>query len=191
MITKKQLPILNSLRIKSPQTFNEIKKSLKMKSNSFLQKTLEEFENQEIILIERVGNQKLYGLNLTSQCISFLSLISFELYKIPQKIIDCIVKELNEELYFYSLVVFGSYAKNKQTKSSDLDILIIVENKIASLDAVLESIKRKELIKIDFHVVTEQELRKMIMNKEENLGKEILKNNLPIINPQIFYNIIK
>ncbi len=191
MLTKKQLPTLNLLRIKSPQTFGELKKSLKTKSNSFLQKTISEFKKENIIVIETIGNQKLYKINLTSKCINYMSSIPEGLYKIPQKTIDAIVNELSEENPFYSLVIFGSYAENKQTKTSDLDIAIIVKNKTSSLESSLESIKRKEMIKIDFHIITESELKKMLISKEENLGKEILRNNLPIINPQIFYNIIK
>ncbi len=191
MITKKQLPILNKLRIKSPQTFRELKESLKTNSNSFLQKTILEFEKEKIISIEQIGNQKLYKINLTNNCINYISLISYQLYSLPLKTIENISNELNKEISFYSLIVFGSYAKNKQTKSSDLDMAIIVKNKSSSIETILESIKRKEIINIDFHIITELELKKMIKNDEENLGKEILKNNLPIINLQIFYNIIK
>ena len=43
---------------------------------------------------------------------------------------------------------------------------------------------------IDGFVFTKAELLEMLADKDENLGKQIARKNLPVLNPNIFYTIL-
>lgn len=74
---------------------------------------------------------------------------------------------------FYSMVVFGSYAKEK--KGSDLDIIIIAQDTDAAEKAVHEIITRK---KIDAHVFTSEEFKEMLSQREFNIGNEAMDDHV-------------
>ena len=85
--------------------------------------------------------------------------------------------EINEEKYPFMIVLaFGSFAKGKNTPSSDLDICIISDNK----KKTRELSEKLDLLtlKIDIHNFTTGEFISMIEKKENNLGNEIIKSNI-------------
>jgi len=66
--------------------------------------------------------------------------------------------------------------KSKATEKSDLDIAIITQTK--EIIPSLETIKRRELIQLDYHIFTKEEFLEMLNQEEENLGKQIQKNSI-------------
>ena len=54
----------------------------------------------------------------------------------------------------------------------------------------LNSASNKTLIEIDFHILTSREFQEMLKADYENLGKQIVKKNLPVYNPSIFYRLV-
>lgn len=78
------------------------------------------------------------------------------------------------------MIVFESYVKSKATNRSDLDIAVIVESELTKKEVTpfIETIKRRELIHIDYHVFTRKEFLDMLKVDFENLGKQIYKNHL-------------
>ena len=93
---------------------------------------------------------------------------------------------------FFILLIFGSYAKGKQTKKSDLDILIIVKEKndIKEIErAVNKTITKakKSLIFIEI-----KDFKEMIKNdKEFNVGNEAKKNHVILYGAEQFYQLIR
>jgi predicted nucleotidyltransferase len=196
MLTQKQLKVLDTFRKNYGKklTFNEIKTQSGIKSNSFVQRTLSNCMHEGIVETESIGKGMLvYKLKINNVSLSYFQLINFELYNLPINILYKIQEAISETTYAYSLVVFGSYAKNKQNKDSDLDIAIIVENKesIKEIKANIESIKLEEFTKIDYEVFTKEEFKEMLDSKKENVGKEIARHNIIFNNPKLFYKIIE
>ena len=118
-----------------------------------------------------------------------------DLEKLNQKILSLLREIKNvvlEKDSFFSLAVFGSYAKNKFNKNSDLDVVIIFENK--GFDELIKpeinSIKRKSLIPIDIHFFSKKEFLEMVFSKKQNLGKEIINNFLAFYGGEFLYNLI-
>ena len=59
--------------------------------------------------------------------------------------IQIIKDELDKITYYYSLIIFGSYAIQENKKTSDLDIAVFIENKdkLTQLEAAFNSAKQK------------------------------------------------
>ena len=196
MITKSQLKILEAFRRDPIRrfTFSELKEELNESSNNKLQIALADFEREGLILINRKKGFNIITLNIESgSLISYFSLIDLE--KLNQKILSLLREIKNvvlEKDSFFSLAVFGSYAKNKFNKNSDLDVVIIFENK--GFDELIKpeinSIKRKSLIPIDIHFFSKKEFLEMVFSKKQNLGKEIINNFLAFYGGEFLYNLI-
>lgn len=88
-----------------------------------------------------------------------------------QTTISVIINQLLN--YCEILILFGSYAKNVQTKNSDLDLIVVGK----SNKEKIKEIKRKFHLEINEQYVTIEELKKSF--KEKNyLAIEILNNHI-------------
>ena len=89
--------------------------------------------------------------------------------------------------------MFGSYAASKQTKNSDLDICILVDNKEAEkkIKPYVNEIKLNYPIKIDEHYITFEDFVKMFLREEENLAKQIFIKRRLFYNSEIYYQLLK
>ena len=196
MLTKKQLKVLDIFRINFGKrlTFGEVKDQSGQNSNSFIQRTLGNCIHEGLIETETVGRgMLLYKLRINDITLSYFRLILTELYDISENIPYKLQKEITELTTAYSLVIFGSYAKNKQNKDSDLDIVIIVEDKklMPEIRARVEAVKLGEFTNIDYDIFTTNDFKDMLKAKEENVGKEIVRHNLIFNNSQLFYKLIE
>ncbi len=143
-----------------------------------------------IISQEKIGNTNLIRLNPFS---------NQEIYSVEQKrtqefleknprlkIIKNYVEEINYP--FMAVLVFGSYAKEKNTSSSDIDICIISDNK----DKTKQLIEKLNLLSLKFEIqeFTAKEFISMIEKKQNNLGNEIVKSNILLYGIENYYNLI-
>ena len=195
MLTTKQLAILEVFRknLGKKLTFNQIKKEARINSNDFIQRTLSNCMAEEMLTTECIGRSIIYHLELTPRTLAYFSLIPFAIYHLPENILDEIQQEVSKETSFFSLVIFGSYAKKQESKNSDMDIAIILEDekKIAQIEARTDSLKRKSIYPLDIHLISIEDFEEMLNSEKENLGKEIARNHLVYSNPGIFYKLIK
>ena len=101
-----------------------------------------------------------------------------------------IAKDVSTILEIKCVLIFGSYAKGRQTKESDLDILVIYQKseliKKLNYDEEIKKsmrgiIKTSELRggpKINSIIVNEEEHSEMVLSNQPNVGKEALLNNI-------------
>jgi predicted nucleotidyltransferase len=91
----------------------------------------------------------------------------------------------------YVLLLFGSYAKKTQTKSSDVDLMFICPN---GLEGVFEKdvnrISRSMPLPLHPLVFSESQFIEMIDAKESNVGQEALKNNVILYGIEPYYKMI-
>ena len=100
-----------------------------------------------------------------------------------QVVLDYFERNLKSTLYI--LLLFGSYAKRKQTKHSDMDLLFIVpkqemENDINRIVSLIP-------LKIHVNIFTEQEFKAMKDSKESTVGSEAIKNNIILKGIEAYY----
>lgn len=101
-----------------------------------------------------------------------------------------VVKKYTDELNYSFLIalVFGSYIKGMKTKSSDIDICIILDNKYKSRE-LHEKLNLLSL-KLEIQEFTSKEFVSMIEKRQANLGHEIVKSNIILYGTENYYNLI-
>jgi len=197
MITGKQLKIFEVFAKKPFAEFTrkQIKSESKEKSNNALALALNLLKKENVIQEKKVGKSGLLTLNLTNNLTYYYIELSNLLRINPdvQLSINKIKEEIESNTPFYSVIIFGSYSTREQKKTSDLDVAIFIENdeKRKQITALINSAKLKTPLDIDAHVISKAEMIEMLVNDEENLGKQIARKHLAIHNHQIFYEIIR
>ncbi len=167
-------------------TMLELSKATKIPYATFY-RTIQEMT--DLILFQTVGKAKTVALNTkNAEVKSYLTISSAEekkefLEKQP------IIKKIATELDTKDIVVlFGSLAKGTEKKASDIDILIINKKGEKSL-----SFSKYELLfkkKINPLFVTKSEFIKMLHEKEENVGKQVLENHIILNNSEHFWECV-
>jgi len=193
MLTKQQLNIFGVFKrdIFASLTFKQIKEESKQKSNNIVQIAIKEFREQNLVKTRTTGNVTTYFLNFDNNAtLAYLNLINdlgIQKRRFPKEILAEVQQRILKQTNFFSLIVFGSYAKNKATEKSDVDIAVIVECEQTKKDIVplLETVKRREIKTIDYHIFTRNEFLEMVKTERENVGKQIYKNSF------IYYGFIE
>ena len=94
--------------------------------------------------------------------------------------------------YFFILLVFGSYAKGNQTQKSDIDLLVIVQDKkdIKKIEDKFYGVYSK--VKKGLNFVDISGFRDMVKNTNEfNIGNEAKRNHIILHGIEEYYQIIK
>ena len=98
------------------------------------------------------------------------------------------IKDKTKEL-FYTLLIFGSYAKGTARSSSDVDVLIITPTRAIGeeieriIDAEAAFLKQK----VQIIILDEREFVISLSEKKINVAKEVFKNHIIIIGAEAFY----
>lgn len=196
MIQNEKLKLLNTWRSNPFAEFSisEIMEISKKNTKTWIFTALKELVKAKVLGSKRKGNLDIYSLNLSNHLtIQFLNYLETqENINFPK--LD-IISEIIEKIPIknYSLIVFGSYANNKQTKTSDMDICLLIDDKEVEkrIKPYLNEIKLNYPIKIDEHYITFENFVKMLLREEENLGKQIFRKNKTFYNADIYYQLIK
>jgi predicted nucleotidyltransferase len=196
MIQNEKLKLLNAWRINPFAEFSisEIMRISKKNTKTWVFTTLKELVKTKILISKRKGNLDIYSLNLSNP-----NTIQFLIYLETQENVNFPQLELMSEIIEkvpiknYALIVFGSYANNNQSKSSDIDICILIENKETEkkIKPYFNEIKINYPIKIDEHYITFEDFVKMLLREEENLGKQIFRKHKTFYNADIYFQLIK
>ena len=94
---------------------------------------------------------------------------------------------------YYSLVVFGSFAKGKETTTSDVDLLIVAPNRPVG-EEIERIITSEGLLlgrKVQPIVLDEKEFVENLASKKLNVIVEAFKNHIIITGVEGFYNGVK
>ena len=196
MISNEKIRLLEVWR-KNPfreLSISEIIKDTKKKTKTWVFNALKLLVNNNILNSTRKSNLDIYTLNLENPLSFQLSqyLEAQNNLNFPQlRVISDIIEKI--PIKNYSIVVFGSYADNKQTKNSDLDIVILIENKEVEkkIKPYVNDIKLNYPIKIDEHYTTFEDFVKMLLHEEENLAKQIFIKRRLFYNSEIYYQLLK
>ncbi len=144
-------------------------------------------ENKNLLEEKKIGKSIIIKLKKSDIVKNYLIVASYEesqeflknniLFK---KILEGLPKDN------YSLILFGSYAEGKQRKLSDIDFLII--NKDGK--KMLSFSKYETLFKITINpiFVSLNEFQEMLRDKEENIGKQVLRKHIILYNQELFWD---
>ncbi len=195
-LTREEMKIIGLFRtgLFNQYTIREIAKNINKKSYSWVFKAVGKLKELEIIKSETKGNSSICSINLESNLtLIYLSLLEQARIseKLPLKNIKILLESI--PIKYYTFIITGSYAEGKQTGKSDFDIAVITENKedVKKVFAVLKN--KGELMIPKAHVFgfSREEFLKMLLEKEENYGKQIFRNNIVIFGAENYYLILK
>ncbi len=164
-------------------TMHELSLKLKIPYASFYRSVN---EIRDLLTISKIGKSKVIKLNTQNKILkSYLAISSDEErkeYLNQYSIIKKIHNELNTEDI---VVLFGSYAKKKETEKSDIDLMIINKNGQKTIPFSKYEILFK--IKINPIFITEKEFKLMLNQQQENVAKQALQNHIILNNPDKFW----
>ena len=188
-------------------TIDKIKKLISKqtdKNYATIYRKVESLVNQGILSKSMYGMASQIRIDLNNpKTISILSLIETKkharfLIKLKGTLfasVNEIIKGTSKLSEFICVIIFGSYAKGRQNKNSDLDILVIYELPSLinlsreqyskynedirhSIRGVLKTSELRGGPKISPIIISSVEHKGMILNKEINVAKETLLNHL-------------
>ena len=196
ILTKEELKIVELFRnnLFSSYTIREIMKKINKKSYNWVFRTVNKLHKEEIINIHAKGGSNICSINLNNQLtLNYLSLL--EKLNIPKKLPqENILKLINSiQVSYFTFIVTGSYAEGKAAKKSDLDVVVLVENKKDS-KRIFTILKNKGDLMIPpahVYVFSRDEFLKMLLDGEENYGKQIFKNRILFFGAENYYSILK
>lgn len=167
-------------------TMHELSKILAIPYASFY-RTIKEMD--DILIIRQIGKSKTLKLNPESPVIqSYLAISSEEEKKrfLENKpVIRIIEKELDTKDV---VILFGSYAKGKERGKSDIDIMVINKSGNRTISFLKhELVFRKKINPIFFK---EKEFKVMIKDKDENVGKQTIRDHIVLKNPIHFWDMV-
>jgi len=177
-------------------TYRDIQKISKKKSRSYVYKALKRLLQEKIIKSETVGKSILYSMNInsiyTQNYMAFLEEFAAGTSNLPLQILSNLGAKIALITPFYALLVTGSYAKKTQTKKSDLDIIVICDDRVNPRDIYAELKLESELSipKVHLYVFTKKQFLEMLLSKKENYGKEIARHHMIFRGGSAYYSIL-
>jgi len=195
MISNKKIKLLEAWKdnIFAEFAIAEIMKISKKRTKPWVFNALKELRKNRLLLSKRKGNLDIYSLNINNPFL-FQTLQYIETQNSLDFVhLDIIAEAIHKILIKnYCLLIFGSYAENKQTRTSDLDICFLIENKQVEKMVIpyFNEIKLNHAVNIDGHFITFDDFVKMLLREEENLGKQIFKKHKLFYNAEIYYQLI-
>jgi predicted nucleotidyltransferase len=190
MIKKSQLNIMNLFRknIFLKKTIREVSLLLK-KDYPNTYNAIIELEKEGLLNLEKIGKSKVCFIELDQKTVSLLSFLdeqeSFEA-NIPNMNRILEFKEFSEDI----VLVTGSYVLGKQTKTSDVDLVLIVKEKAFEKQKLLENLTSLMIPRVHALVFSYKDFIDMLLDKKPNLGKEIFNKRLIFKNTARYYNLV-
>ena len=180
-------------------TINQIAKKTDF-DYAYANREINKLIKKDIISKNTVGNAHLCSLNLKNDE-TIAIIFDYETHKKSRfynghKVLKAHFLDFFREAKRYnihSFVIFGSYASGKETKKSDLDILIILENKKQSdmMHKMINDIFKLSDAEINPIVIGRKDFTEMLANKIKlNIGKEALKNHVILYGIERFWELV-
>jgi len=166
---------------------------------------INEMFKEKIISIKEVGKAKQCLLNLKNEkarhILGEVDMVRKEklygketkLRNVLEKIISRLAEKYISEIQ--SIALFGSYAKWKAAKGSDIDLLFIVSDiKNRELRAGIErecaSFQYSHNLKVSAVITDAKEFMTMLKAEELNVGKEVREHGIALYGSEQFWRII-
>ena len=166
-------------------TIREISKKRKINYKSAYE-AVKKLQGEGAIKLEKKGNTTLCSFVKTLTPSTFLAEKERLNQALRNKSLNVIYHELYKLPVQFIALVFGSYAKKKQKKHSDIDLLIISEN--------AEKIEEKlSLVPEKLHItsISSVEFIEMFQSKKFTVVTEAVKNNIILIGLEDYYRFLE
>lgn len=151
---------------------NELSRKLQLDKRNLVKK-LREMEEEGILKSEKRGNLKFYSINKNYALYEEFRKIVLKTTGLEHKLKEVLQKVKGVKKAY----IYGSYAKDAMSVHSDIDILIVGNHNIVSLQRELNKLQRDLDREINSVSMDERELEKRLGNKAPFVT-EIFKDKL-------------
>ncbi len=193
MLTGHEIEIIDVFRkdLFRSYTIRELMKATGRKTYTWTFSSAKKLGKSGIMKMETKGNCRICSINLhSSLAIAYLSLLD-ETEAVSRKIphLDELIDEMPAP--FFTFIVGGSYAEGIQTKKSDLDVCVIV-NDAADTQKIQRMLENKIMIpRLHPFVFRKSEFVKMLLSKEANYGRMLFRKRLIAFGAGNYYLMIR
>ena len=150
-------------------------------------------EKKKLLTLQKFGKSFKIMLNSTSHPLFFeaeyMRKEEFVRDKNIKVMLDYFKNGLKTSLYI--LLLFGSYAKKKNTSHSDIDLFFIAPDSDKDFEKKVLAIARLIPLKLHIQVFTEKEFLAMKQSKETTVGSEVIKNNIILYGIEAYYELLR
>ena len=150
---------------------------------------IKDLEKKGLVSVKSFGKNKKVILNKKIHPLIFEAEYERgqELFK-KNKDLKVLYRKLSELSFPFIALIFGSHAKGKATKHSDIDLLIVCEEKREhQIQEVLDLLP----LKIHSIFTKFKDFMLMLKTKEFNVVSEAVKNNIILVGIEDYYRLIK
>jgi predicted nucleotidyltransferase/biotin operon repressor len=188
--------------VRAEFTINELATKTDI-SYSYVHRQVEELKDKGILIVNQHTNRKYCKPNYNNPevRVGFVK-ISDQIAKdflkkrdkiffIAEKLISILPKKTDFNLL--SVVLFGSMAKGTDFKKSDMDLFILVPSKTKYdeiVDMECAALSKGFGVEINPIISEPSNLLTMLKDKEENVGKEIIKNKIILFGAEKFWELV-
>jgi len=196
MLTRTQIEIIGYLLGREePQNIRGIARELG-KSYTLVYNNIEDLRKKEIVYKQEIPPAQIIKLNERAPVKIFVKAENKkkETFLQKHKWMEVFLKDVlrSTKNVFFILMVFGSYAKDKTTEKSDLDLLAVVpgRDRIKETETALNRAYTKA--KKQAIVVSQQDFREMIKKPGEfNVGNEAKKSHVILYGAEPYWQLIR
>jgi predicted nucleotidyltransferase len=166
------------------------------KTNRLTYSTVKKLEKEHMITIQEKANLRLCKLSLENpQMIALIESLRWLDLTRERPDVGLLVADIVSkcELPYFTLAVFGSYAKGTMTKRSDLDMLLVVPDRKFedTIETAIKSAKALSNILVHDVVVTYAEFVSMLRETKINIAKESLEARYIGYGAEAFYTLLR
>lgn len=196
MLTKTQLAIMMIFVSKITEKFSIKQIAEKMgKPYPLIHRSVKALiENK---LLERDAHNLLSLNYKENHCIlSYVEGLKTKEFLDGNKTISLFIKDALDgiKLDYFTMLLFGSYAKGEETKDSDADILVILEdgNKIEAVEKFMDTLSSKFSLKFDCNVISAESAYEMFAKRDQaNVMNESLDSHVLLFGAENYYRLLK
>jgi len=148
------------------------------------------------LLEKDVHNLVSLNYNENHSILSYVEGLRMAEFLEKHKTIELFVKDALDgiKMDYFTMLLFGSYAKCKETKGSDVDILIIMEdgNKTETVEKIMDTISSRFSVKFDCIVISAESACEMLARRNQaNVMNESMDSHILLFGAENYYRLLK
>lgn len=154
-------------------SITELSKDIGINKGTLL-RVLNRLEKENLIIVSRKGRTKIFKLNEQN---IFVSDMIVPIFKMEDEIFSGFKKDIKDafpEKQIISMILYGSYAKGSERLDSDIDVMVIVENrgsekKCKDIAEKLSSEFLNKMLMLTIDIIAKGEFKKLYLQKEPSI----------------------
>ncbi len=176
---------------KKPIHVRELSRKTKLEGQSII-RYIKILEKNSLLQSKKQGNQKILNIKQNQEIFSIFALFDTQKFeklpRIKQQAIKTFINNLKKQPVF--IILFGSTAKESYNKTSDIDLLIVSNEKINTKNAEQEA-NALHAEKISTFQIKYEDFKTELKLKQDKVIQSALETGYPIWNRETYYETLK